>query len=263
MANDNKFMVDDLTLMTGQMVMIPDPPLMMTQPTLHSIGLLGQANFYTAVILLAYPSRVVKLSKEMKDFQFNDFDIIMQVMRAEDDASKINSSLALMLLSMMFPQYEIKAVGNMILLNQKENGSQVIINSNNYENIRQAIIQIFKLEELVGSETIDNKDDSPMVKRIKEKFRKRHEILAKKNKGSGKMDILSRYMSIVSIGLNIPMTDIKQYTVYELFDNYKRAQLKDEFDLYVKRATSFGGVKKEEKVVNWQKSLDEIDDNKR
>ena len=96
--------------------------------------------------------------------------------------------------------------------------------------------------------------------KIEEKLRKRHEILAKKNKGNGKMDILSRYMSIVSIGLNIPITEIKQYTVYELFDNYKRAQLKDEFDLYVKRATSFGGVKKDEKVVNWQKNLNDNSD---
>ena len=260
MAQENKFTVDELTLQTGQAIMIPDPPVLLTQPTLYTLGLLGQMNFYTAAILLTYPKRVVKMNAEMSNLPLTDFDILMQVMRVEDAACQFNARIALMLLSMIFPHYEIKAVGNMILLNQKENGSQVIINSNNYENIRQAIIQFFKLEELVGSETIDNKDDSPMVKRIKEKLRKRHEILAKKNKGNGKMDILSRYMSIVSIGLNIPITEIKQYTVYELFDNYKRAQLKDEFDLYVKRATSFGGVKKDEKVVNWQKNLNDNSD---
>lgn len=238
--------------------MLPNPPLIMTQPTLFTLGLLGQTNFYTSVVLLAYPNRAVKTNIDA-NFQFTDFDMLMQVMRAEDDASKVNASLVLTLLTMIFPHYEIKIVGNMILFNQKENNSQVIVNSENYEIIRQAIIQIFKLDEIAGSDTSIKKEDSPMVQRIKEKLRKRHEILAKKKLGS-KIDILSRPMSIVSVGMGISFNEIKQYTIYQLFDNYKRLQLKNEFDLYIKRATSFGGVKKNEKVTNWQKDLDEPPD---
>ena len=260
MEQEHKFKVDRLTLETGQNLIIPGALLNLQQPTLFTLGLLGQTNFYTAAVLLAYPSRGVKIKEEMKDFISGDFDILMQMMRAQDDASKINGSLIIALLSLLFPQYEIKFVGNMVLFNQRETSQQIIVNEENYSFIQQAIIQVFCLEDIVGSDTQDKKEDTPMVKRIKEKLRKRHEILAKKKQGSGEMDILSRYMSIVAVGMKMSLNDVKQYTVYQLFDNFKRLQLKDEFDLYVKRATSFGGVKKDEKVTNWQKDLSEPPD---
>lgn len=259
MAQELKFKVDKLTLETGQAITIPDPLLIMQPPTLQTLGLLGQINFYTAAVLLAYPSRIVKIDAENSFIELTDFDILMQVMRAEDDASRVNASLARTLLTMLFPQYEIQIAGNMMLFNKKD-GGQSIMTAENYEYTRQAIIQVFKLDEIAGNDTAEKKEDTPMVKRIKEKLRKRHEILSRKKNGSGEMDILSRYMSIVSVGLQIPLTVIRQYTVYELFDIYKRSQLKDGFDLYIKRATSFGGVKKDEKVENWQKDLDEPPD---
>ena len=262
MGKENNQEIDKLTLITGQSIIIGRPVISLYQPTLKELGSLGQTNFYSAAVLLAYPKKVIKLTDESMLEYATDFDIIMTMLRQMDDMSKLNANITLLLMSLLFKDYSIKVAGNMLLL-EREGEKQIIINSENYEPIKQAIIQMFCLEDIMGTTNTEIKDtDGPMVRRIKEKFKKRHEILAKQKGGKSNTenDLLSRYMSIVSIGLHLPLTELSDYTVYQLFDGYKRAQLKDSFDFYIQRVTSFGCVKKEEKVVNWQKNLSDTSD---
>lgn len=259
MVQEHNFTIDKLTLITGQALVVGSPPIMLYQPSLKELGVLGQMNFYSAIMLLTYPKRIVKTEDDyLKDAA--DFEIIMSIFRKDDDTCRLYTQLISLLLSLVLKHYTIKIAGNMILL-ERENEKQIILNAENYDFVKQALIQMFCLKDIMGDDSNEIKDtDTPMVRRLKEKFKKRHEILARKNGGKGENDLLARYISIVATGLGLPLIQINEYTIYQLFDEYKRFQLKEAFDLYIKRATSFGGVKKEEKVVNWQKSLEDTSD---
>ena len=70
-------------------------------------------------------------------------------------------------------------------------------------------------------------------KRIADKLKKRHQKLAEKNSEPvKKVAILSRYVSILSVGEQKDMNSFMQYTVYQLFDEFKRYELKMSYDFY-------------------------------
>ena len=54
MGKENNQEIDKLTLITGQSIIIGRPVISLYQPTLKELGSLGQTNFYSAAVLLAY-----------------------------------------------------------------------------------------------------------------------------------------------------------------------------------------------------------------
>ena len=56
-----------------------------------------------------------------------------------------------------------------------------------------------------------------MAKRIADKLNRRKQKLAEIKPQEHKIAILSRYLSILTIGQNMNLNDLLQYTVYQLF----------------------------------------------
>ena len=96
-----------------------------------------------------------------------------------------------------------------------------------------------------------------MAKRIADKFKKRQEQLnklAQEALGDGKrIAILSRYASILAVGLQKDYNDLMQYTVYQLYDEFQRFQLKVQWDAYIQ--AKMAGAKDLEEVDNWMIDL--------
>ena len=75
-----------------------------------------------------------------------------------------------------------------------------------------------------------------MAKRIANKLKKRHQKLSetKETKSEGnKIDILGRYISILAVGLQKDINGLFNYTIYQLFDEFKRYELKMSNDIYI------------------------------
>jgi hypothetical protein len=99
-----------------------------------------------------------------------------------------------------------------------------------------------------------------MSKRIAEKFKQRHQQLLKlKNDileaNGDKLDIniLGRYASILAVGSGKNLNDLMKYTVYQLYDEFQRFQLKVQWDAYVQ--ARMAGAKDLEEVDNWMIDL--------
>ena len=65
-----------------------------------------------------------------------------------------------------------------------------------------------------------------MAKRIADKLKRRHQRIAQTQEGENKVSILEKYVSILAVGEQKDMNSLLNYTVYQLFDELKRYQLK-------------------------------------
>ena len=70
---------------------------------------------------------------------------------------------------------------------------------------------------------------------------------------SSKIDLISRYASILAIGMKINITDIMNYTVYQLFDQERRMQLKIQYDMNIQ--ARLAGAKDTEDPEDWMADI--------
>lgn len=154
-----------------------------------------------------------------------------------------------MVLMLLFPEYEITFTKKAIIL-KKEN-EESSLNSNNFEEFQDILKQMFSFGDTNGVPQ-DFNPDGPMAARIAEKLKKRHQVLAEKNPNDN-FDIIGRYVSVISTGLSIDINSVMNYTIYQLFDQIKRYELKTSYDLYVKG--KFAGAQDTKEPEDWMKSV--------
>ena len=74
-----------------------------------------------------------------------------------------------------------------------------------------------------------------------------------RQKGEQKISVLNRYVSILAVAERKDMNQLLNYTVYQIFDEYKRYELKESFDYYMK--ARLAGARDLKDVDNWKKDL--------
>ena len=96
-----------------------------------------------------------------------------------------------------------------------------------------------------------------MAEKIADKLKKRQATLAKiKNKGKdkqSKISILSRYVSILTIGTQKDLNSYMNYTVYQLFDEFRRFELKMQYDINFQ--ARMAGAKDLPEIEDWMKDI--------
>lgn len=164
--------------------------------------------------------------------------------------SLVISSLENMFL-LLFPTYEVMYMPNMIVFTKNfQDGSkqQGMINQDNYEQFKNVVKEMFCLSGL------GQKDYNPankLAEQIANKFRQRHKKLEKKQAGGQKksIDILSRYISILTIANHHTIQELMQYTVYQLFDQFRRFEKKFAYDTWF--SAKLAGAQNLDDVDNW------------
>ena len=93
----------------------------------------------------------------------------------------------------------------------------------------------------------------PQAKALVQKFKQRQKKLAELKNQNKKQQlstsIFSRYISILAVGEKKDMNKILQYTIYQLFDEFYRFRMKQDFNLYVQ--AKMAGAKDLEEIENW------------
>ena len=154
-----------------------------------------------------------------------------------------------MVLTLVFPDAEIKIEKDKILL-QLEN-FESSINEYNFEEFQSIIRQMFCLGSMDGESEYNPADD--MAKKIAEKFKKRKQKLNGMKDEDQKVDLFTRYVSILAVGLQKDINILMQYTVYQLMDEMERFRLKQDFDIYIQ--AKMAGAQDLEEVKNWMDDI--------
>ena len=126
-----------------------------------------------------------------------------------------------MLLTLMFPDFKTLFMPSAIALTK--DGENHFINTENFSAFKQLLCEMYCLDLLFkDKDAFDYNPGGERARQLAEKFKERQKKLAKlkkdnKNEGQN-VSILSRYISILSVGEQKDINSFMNYTVYQLFD---------------------------------------------
>lgn len=240
--------LDELILLSGNDVPFPEAQVTIHPPQIKEIAYMGEENFLMGVQFLLFDKDNLPDEDKIGLENQSNFHIFMSVMSSSEKAKHKTDSL--LVLTLLFPQYEIKIQQDKILL-QVDNFSSSI-NEQNFNAFQEIVRQIFCLgtDEAGGGEY--NPADA-LARRIAEKIKKGKQKKAHAEDLPEKIEIYGKYISILSVGLAKDKNELMKYTIYQLNDEFKRYQLKVSWDLYIK--SKLAGAEGLEEVENWMEDI--------
>jgi hypothetical protein len=242
-------MVNDLLLLSGNDIPFVPAQITIHQPTIKEIAYIGEEAFFTGCQLLNFSKNLLSEEDKVNLEDKSNFDILIAILREQNAVMQKNRNCVNMVLALVFPEYEISFEKNYIKIS-KENEEHKIDNSN-YEEFKSVISSVFSFGNSKDSKP-DFNPSGDLAKKIAEKLNKRHQKLAEA-KPAQKVDILSRYVSILSVGEQKDMNALLNYTTYQLFDEFKRYELKSGHDIYVQ--AKMAGAKDLKEVEDWMQDI--------
>lgn len=238
--------INELLLLSGNDIPFRMGRCSVHQPQIKEIAYIGEENFQIGSRFLLFDKDNLEMDKSGLEDKSN-FEIFMSVMNSAESAK--HKTDAIMVLTLMFPNAKVKIDKDKILL-QLEN-FESSINELNFEEFQDIVRQMFCLNNISGDGQYNPAD--ALAKGIAEKFKKRQQKLAEQKGEEPKINLFSRYVSILAVGLQKDMNELMQYTVYQLTDEFTRFKLKQDFDIYVK--AKMAGAKDMEEVKNWMEDI--------
>ena len=236
-----------LALMCGTDVPVPECQLSIHQPSISEISFIGEKDFFAGVqCLCLYKSMFVEDKNLLSDINnFQIFMMIMQEKKAKDKKEAVRKVLTL-----LFPDYNILFTPNSLLLQQKEKET-VIIDINNFEQLQEIFRMIFCMKNAPMSQVAFNPAGDKAKEIAKKLQRGRERIAAEKNDTNS--SVLSQYVSILSVGLHMPINELITLTMFQLYDLIERFMLWTNWDLDVKMRLA--GGKPDNSPDNWMKNI--------
>lgn len=236
-----------LALMTGTDIPIPECKLIAHQPKIKEIAFLGDANFFVGTqTLCLYKSMFVQGNVDLDDIK--NFQIFMMVMTEKETVDK--KRCVLDVLNLLFPNYKVILTPRSLLFQNKENES-IMIDENNFESLQEVLRLIFCANQGPMDQQAFNPADDKAREIAEKLMRGRQRVAAQK--GSSNSSIFVRYLSILSIGLKIPITQLQEYTMYQFYDLIERYSLWLNWDIDIR--TRLAGGKPDSHPENWMKDL--------
>lgn len=238
----------ELGLMTGVDLLLEDLHLIMHQPTIKEISLLGEKEFFSALQLICIDKKNYS-NVEDKNLleQVNNFQLFMRIIQ---EKSLIKQNIMLCF-DLLFPNYQVVIIPNRTLMfnSEKEN---TMIDEQNFELFQNKIKQVFKLE--------GNEEDAfnPVDERaadIAAKLKRGRERVAKEKAAKGEgINSIKQYLSIITIAIpSMSLKDACDLTIYQLYTLIERYGLYVNWDLDVR--TRLAGGSPDQHPDNWMKNI--------
>ena len=250
--------IDQLTLISGIDIPIPEIKVNIHQPTIREIAYVGERDFYYAASILRIDRTELSLREEMTDedksflLSQTNFQILMSMISGDIPEAKLLRVKLLTFLTLLFPTYTIDIEERMWFLNSTEGKGMAIIDENNFEALQCIVGEILCLNK-TSEEEFNPADERARI--IAEKLKRgRAKAAALRGEKSEQQDsILSRYISGLSIGTNsLDINKLLELTLYQLFDQLERYGLYTAYDISMK-ARMAGASDVED--VDWLKNI--------
>lgn len=245
--------INRLLLMSKNDIPFEEAQLIIHNPTLKEIAIIGEDVFFMGCEYLNFSKQFLKEQDKNRLKDFTDFEILMTIMKNNDIVIKQGKEAIEMVLALLFPEYQISFLPMSIMLSK--DSERFLIDKENFENFRNIVSQMFCLNKTKSGAHKYNPGGVQAMELVK-KFQERDKKLAKL-KRQGKQDegitIFSQYISILSVGLKKDINDLLQYTVYQLFEQLQRFKAKQNFDIYVQ--AKMAGAKDIQDVDNWMSDI--------
>lgn len=244
--------MDKLLLLSGNDIPFPMERITIHQPTLKEIGYIGERKFFTGCELLTFTKNNLNSVDRKRLQEYKDFDIIMLMLKSKEKQAQINRYAILSVLTLLFPIYQVSLdfKNNQIKLVQLENQEEYKIDNKSFQSFQEIIVKIFCLE---GKKETTYNTQGALANKIADKLRQGRQKAAQAKGKTEDIHVLAQYISILTVGLSMSMNDILSLTVPQLYDVYKRYEMKLQYDIYVKQ--KLAGAKDLKDVDFWMKDI--------
>lgn len=242
-------MVNDLLLLSGNDIPFIGAQVTIHQPTIREIAYLGEETFFSGCEMLNFSKNLLSSEDKVNLEDKTNFDILIAILREPNAVMRQNRNCVNMVLDLIFPEYTVSLETDCIQLIKDEEVKR--IDNSNFDEFQKILIDIFEYKK-DGSANADFNPSGAMAQRIADKLKKRQQKLSE-NKPVKKIDILSRYVSILAVAARKDMNMLLNYTVYQLFDEFKRTQLKEASDMYIQ--AKMAGAKDLKEVEDWMQDI--------
>ena len=235
-----------LSLMCGTDYPVPECQLVVHQPRIKEIAFIGEADFFAGIQCLCLnKSMFVKDESLLRDT--NNFQIFMTIMSEKEAADK--KFAVQQVFTLIFPKYKVMMTPRSVLLSG--DGMTIQIDEKNFEYLQAALTSICCLK----TGPMDQQSFNPAnakAREIAEKLmRGRAKVAAEK--GQSNISIFSQYLSILTIGLQMPLQELMDLTMFQLYDLVERYMLYINWDMDIR--SRLAGAKPEGQPDNWMKNI--------
>lgn len=235
-----------LALMCGSPLPFVEAGLVIHQPTIEEISMVGEEDFFIGVQCFCIDKNQFTSDKNILS-QITNFQLFMKVMNDKDSYDK--KEAVIQYLSLLFPSYKISFTPRSILIMNQENSGA--IDENTFDAFQNLVKEMCNFKSNSQDQTILNPSDK-RAKEIADKIMRGRQRLAEE-KGQTNISIFSQYSSILSIGLHIPLGEVKKYTMFQVYDQIERYKLYIDWDIDLK--SRLAGGKPDGQPENWMKNI--------
>lgn len=240
-------MIPHSLLMSGGDIPFLEARVNIVQPKVKDILYISEDSFYSGCELLNFSKDILYQQDKVGLEDKTNFDILMSIMTDKSKESQVVRNNALMVLTLLFPDFIIRLLPASIELEKEEN--KFYIDNRNFEEFKQILKQMFCLEEHNEKNPEYNPGGSKAAA-IAEKLKKARMQKQQTSAEHKEITIISKYVSILSIGLQLNINEIENdYTLYQLFEQQKRFSLREQNDIYLK--AKLAGAKDLKEIDNW------------
>lgn len=235
-----------LALMCGTDIPIPECQIVIHQPKIKEIALIGESDFFSGIQCLCLnKSMFVKDETVLADT--NNFQIFMTIM-SEKEA--IEKKLAVQsVCTLLFPKHKVMFTPRSMLLSGE---NQVMIDETNFEALQAIISDICCLKTGPMDQQAFNPANNKAREIAEKLMRGRQRVAAQK--GENNISIFSQYLSILTVGLgSMSLQDAMDLTMFQLYDLVERYMLYVNWDMDVR--CRLAGGKPENQPDNWMKTI--------
>jgi len=243
--------MDDLLFLSGNDIPFIEAQITIHQPTIKEIAYVGEENFFTGCELINFSKNILPEEDKINLEDKTNFDILIAILKEHNAVMQKNRNCVEMVLALIFPFYTINITEQAIELKKDE--EQHLINNNNFESFKVIFNQMFSYNK---NEKRDYNPSGELARQLAEKFHRRHQKLAELDQGKKKIDILSRYVSILAVGEQKDINLLLNLTVYQLFDEFERFKLKIGYDTYIQ--AKMAGAKDLKEAEDWMKDIHSV-----
>ena len=236
-----------LALMCGTDYPVPECQLIIHQPRIKEIALVGEQDFFSGIQCLCL-NKTMFVKDESLLADTNNFQIFMTIMSEKEAADK--KYAVQQVCTLLFPKYKVVFTPRSVLFNGGE--SPILIDETNFEFLQAAISNICCLK----TGPMDQQSFNPAntkAREIAEKLmRGRQRVAAQK--GTNNASIFSQYLSTLTVGLgSMSLQEVMDLTMFQLYDLVERYMLYINWDMDVR--CRLAGGKPENQPDNWMKNI--------
>ena len=235
-----------LAMICGTDIPVENCQLVLHQPRLEEIALIGERVFFSGVQTLCLHKTMFIEDKILLATTTN-FQIFMMIMSEKEAKDKKDAVKAV--LTLLLPDYQVLFTPNSLVF--KKNETTILIDESNFEDLQEELRKIFCM------------DDGPMDQRTFNPVNDRAKAIADKimagrkkvaeQKGDTNVSVFTQYISMLTIGLHISMLELKQLTMFQLYDLVERFMLWINWDIDLR--SRLAGAKPDEHPENWMKNI--------